>query len=35
MGIRIGGNLLITENGNRVLGKELAKSVAGVEGLRG
>jgi Xaa-Pro aminopeptidase len=34
-GIRIEDNLLITENGNRVLGKELAKSVAGVEGLRG
>jgi hypothetical protein len=35
MGIRIGGNLFITETGITVLGKELAKSVAGVEGLRG
>jgi Xaa-Pro aminopeptidase len=34
-GIRIEDNLLITENGNRVLGKELVKSVGGVEGLRG
>ncbi|GGM94964.1 Xaa-Pro aminopeptidase [Dyadobacter beijingensis] len=34
-GIRIEDNLLITESGNRVLGKELVKSVADVEGLRG
>ncbi|SDD51005.1 Xaa-Pro aminopeptidase [Dyadobacter soli] len=34
-GIRIEDNLLITETGNRLLGKELVKSVADVEGLRG
>ncbi|MET7258040.1 aminopeptidase P family protein [Dyadobacter fermentans] len=34
-GIRIEDNLLITENGNRILGKELAKSVKDVEALRG
>ncbi|MGG7664623.1 aminopeptidase P family protein [Dyadobacter sp. BHUBP1] len=34
-GIRIEDNLLITENGNRVLGKELVKSVRDVEALRG
>jgi Xaa-Pro aminopeptidase len=34
-GIRIEDNLLITETGNRVLGKELVKSVKDVEGLRG
>jgi len=33
--IRIEDNLLITENGNRVLGKELVKSVGDVEALRG
>ncbi|MGV3603699.1 MAG: aminopeptidase P family protein [Dyadobacter fermentans] len=34
-GIRIEDNLLITENGNRILGKELVKSVAGLEAVRG
>lgn len=34
-GIRIEDNLLITENGNRVLGKGLAKGVKEVEALRG
>ena len=33
-GVRIEDDVLITENGNRVLGKELVKSVAGVEGMR-
>ena len=33
-GIRIEDDLVITEDGNRVLGKELVKSVDGVEGLR-
>lgn len=33
-GIRIEDDLVITENGNRVLGKELVKGSAEVEGLR-
>ena len=33
-GIRIEDDLVITEDGNRVLGKELVKSVEGVEGMR-
>jgi Xaa-Pro aminopeptidase len=33
-GIRIEDNIVMTENGNRVLGKELVKEVADVEALR-
>jgi len=33
-GVRIEDDVLITEDGSRVLGKELVKSVAGVEGMR-
>ena len=33
-GVRIEDDLLITEDGSRVLGKELVKSVSGVEGMR-
>jgi len=33
-GIRIEDDLVITDSGNRILGKELVKSVAEVEGLR-
>ncbi|WP_221390033.1 aminopeptidase P family protein [Dyadobacter sp. NIV53] len=33
-GVRIEDDVLITENGSRVLGKELVKSVEGVEGMR-
>lgn len=33
-GIRIEDDVLITKDGSRVLGKELVKSVAGVEGMR-
>jgi Xaa-Pro aminopeptidase len=33
-GIRIEDDLVITESGNRVLGKELVKEVEGVEGMR-
>ena len=34
-GIRVEDNLVITEEGNRVLGKELVKDVKGIEALRG
>ena len=33
-GVRIEDDIVITENGNMVLGKELVKSIDGVEGLR-
>ncbi|TDE11620.1 aminopeptidase P family protein [Dyadobacter psychrotolerans] len=33
-GIRIEDDIVITETGNRILGKELVKSVEGIEGLR-
>ena len=33
-GIRIEDDIVITEDGNRILGKELVKDVAGIEGLR-
>jgi Xaa-Pro aminopeptidase len=33
-GVRIEDDIVITEHGSRILGKELVKSVAGVEGMR-
>jgi Xaa-Pro aminopeptidase len=33
-GVRIEDNIVMTDDGNRVLGKELVKEVADVEALR-